>query len=225
VQVLDPIKRQKTLTEQAADAIRSRIVEGQFQFGEALSEITLATELGVSKTPVREAFLQLKNEGLVDILPQRGTFVFRMTIDELRQLFEMREILECSALRFAVRDHREQLSQALDRIVLEMKKATEERDTSQYRKLDAEFHGELINQSGNNFIQSAYNIIALRVHAFRSRLPVSAQNWGAIEMHADVAQRIAASDAEGAVEHLRNHIRKSFNDYFRRTSGDEANVA
>ena len=85
VQVLDPIKRQKTLTEQAADAIRARIVEGQFEFGEALSEITLATELGVSKTPVREAFLQLKNEGLVDILPQRGTFVFRMTIEELRR--------------------------------------------------------------------------------------------------------------------------------------------
>jgi DNA-binding GntR family transcriptional regulator len=59
---LYPLKRPRTLTEQAADAIRARIVSGDFQPGEALSEITLAAELGVSKTPVREAFLQLKNE-------------------------------------------------------------------------------------------------------------------------------------------------------------------
>ncbi|RDJ94283.1 GntR family transcriptional regulator, partial [Lacticaseibacillus rhamnosus] len=63
--------------EQAADRIRNRIVKGDFRLGEALSETTLATELGISKTPVREAFLILKTEGLVDILPQRGTFGFR----------------------------------------------------------------------------------------------------------------------------------------------------
>ena len=67
VQTLGPIKRQKTLTEQAADAIRTRIVEGQFEFGEALSEITLANELGVSKTPVREAFQRLARTFRVDV--------------------------------------------------------------------------------------------------------------------------------------------------------------
>lgn len=225
MQILDPIKRQKTLTEQAADAIRTRIVEGQFEFGEALSEITLATELGVSKTPVREAFLQLKNEGLVDILPQRGTFVFRMTVEELRQLFEMREILECNSLRFAVRDHPDTISAALDRIVEDMIKATEERDARRFRRLDADFHGELIAQSRNSFIRSAYNVIALRVHAFRNRLPVGAQSWDTMDMHVEIAKRVAARDAEGAIEQLQSHLRKSFNDYVKRTAGDQANVA
>jgi len=225
VQVLDPIKRQKTLTEQAADAIRARIVEGQFEFGEALSEITLATELGVSKTPVREAFLQLKNEGLVDILPQRGTFVFRMTIEELRQLFEMREILECNSLRFALRDHPDALSAALNRIVEDMIKATDERDAKRFRRLDADFHGELIKQSRNSFIGSAYNVIALRVHAFRNRLPIGAQSWDTIDMHAEVAKQVAARDAEAAVEQLQTHLQKSFSDYVRRTASDQANVA
>jgi DNA-binding GntR family transcriptional regulator len=225
VQVLDPIKRQKTLTEQAADAIRARIVEGQFEFGEALSEITLATELGVSKTPVREAFLQLKNEGLVDILPQRGTFVFRMTIEELRQLFEIREILECNSLRFAMRDHPDAVATALDLIVEEMIKATDERDAKRFRRLDADFHGELIAQSRNSFICSAYNVIALRVHAFRNRLPIGAQSWDTIDMHAEVAKKVAARDTEGAVEQLQAHLRKSFSDYVRRTGSNQANVA
>ena len=225
MQVLDPIKRQKTLTEQAADAIRARIVEGQFEFGEALSEITLATELGVSKTPVREAFLQLKNEGLVDILPQRGTFVFRMTIEELRQLFEIREILECNSLRFAMRDHPDAVATALDLIVEEMIKATDERDAKRFRRLDADFHGELIAQSRNSFICSAYNVIALRVHAFRNRLPIGAQSWDTIDMHAEVAKKVAARDTEGAVEQLQAHLRKSFSDYVRRTGSNQANVA
>lgn len=225
MQILDPIKRQKTLTEQAADAIRTRIVEGQFDFGEALSEITLAAELGVSKTPVREAFLQLKNEGLVDILPQRGTFVFRMTVEELRQLFEMREILECNALRFAMRDYSDALSAALNRIVEDMIKATEERDAKRFRQLDADFHSELIAQSRNAFICSAYNVIALRVHAFRNRLPVGAQSWDTIDMHVEVAKCVAAKDTEGAVERLKAHLRQSFSDYVRRTANDQANVA
>jgi DNA-binding GntR family transcriptional regulator len=202
-----------------------RIVEGQFEFGEALSEITLATELGVSKTPVREAFLQLKNEGLVDILPQRGTFVFRMTIEELRQLFEMREILECNSLRFAMRGYADSLSAALKGIVDEMIKAIEDSDSKRFRRLDADFHSELIAQSRNCFIASAYNVIALRVHAFRNRLPAGAQSWDKIDMHAEVAKRVAARDTEGAVEELQAHLRKSFNDYVRRTTSEQANVA
>lgn len=225
VHILDPIKRQKTLTEQAADAIRARIVDGQFEFGEALSEITLATELGVSKTPVREAFLQLKNEGLVEILPQRGTFVFRMTIEELRQLFEFREILECNSLRFALRDHPDSLAEALNAISERMSKISEERDARRFRVLDAEFHGELIAQSRNSFILSAYNIIALRVHAFRNRLPNDAQNWESLEMHAEIAKCVAARDSDGAIEQLKAHLRKSFNDYVQRNVEEKANVA
>src|SRR5262245_4726210 len=59
------LQRPKSLAEQAADQIRARIIRGEFELGAALSETTLATEMGVSKTPIREAFLRLKTEGLV----------------------------------------------------------------------------------------------------------------------------------------------------------------
>ena len=72
------IVRPKSLTELVVDELRTRIIDGRLRLGEALSENTLAAELGISKTPVREALLQLKLERLVDVLPQRGTYVFRL---------------------------------------------------------------------------------------------------------------------------------------------------
>ena len=222
---LGPIRRQKTLTEQAADAIRTRIVDGHFEFGEALSEIALANELGVSKTPVREAFLQLKNEGLVDILPQRGTFVFRMTLEQLRQLWEMREVLELSSLRFAMRDGGEALMRSLTPVIECMAKASQEKEPIVYRRFDAEFHAAIIKASGNTFIQSAYNIIALRVQAFRSRMPLDAQKWNMRDEHVEVADLLRAKKVEPAADLLFKHIRGAFEEYVRRVGSETANVA
>ncbi len=219
---LGPIKRQKTLTEQAADAIRARIVGGQFEFGEALSEIALATELGVSKTPVREAFLQLKNEGLVEIQPQRGTFVFQMTTDQLRQLSELREILEVNSLRFALRDGGERLRHDIDEIIAGMTRAARDRDPIAYRRYDGDFHSALIEAAQNAFIQSAYNIIALRVQAFRNRLSPEAQNWRSLDGHKAIASAVQAGDVEGATKALRDHIRGAFNDYVARITAELA---
>lgn len=225
VQTLGPIKRQKTLTEQAADEIRNRIVGGQFEFGEALSEIALANELGVSKTPVREAFLQLKNEGLVDILPQRGTFVFRMTIEEFRQLSEMREILEVNSLRFTLRNGGKDLIDSLAPIIEGMRNATNAKDPLLYRQFDALFHNAIIYASRNGFIESAYNIIALRIQAFRNRLPLDEQKWRSLDQHLEVAELIRAQETDKAAEYLRAHIRGAFNDYVARVTGNKANVA
>lgn len=212
------IKRQKTLTEQAADAIRTRIVSGSFQFGEALSEIALATELGVSKTPVREAFLQLKNEGLVEILPQRGTFVFQMTNEQLRQLVEMRELLESASLRYAMRNG-SHIAEALQAVVARMATAFEAKDHNAYRNHDADFHQAIIAASGNGFISSAYAIIAFRVQALRNRLSLDAQNWRSLDGHAQVARLVRDSNIEEAVAMLVDHIRDAFNSYIIRTSG------
>ena len=96
------LRRAKTLTEQAADTIRARIIGGELPLGAPLSENQLASELGVSKTPIREALLQLKVEGLVSIQPQRGSFVFDMSPADIAELGELRETLELAALRLAM---------------------------------------------------------------------------------------------------------------------------
>jgi DNA-binding GntR family transcriptional regulator len=215
------IKRQKTLTEQAADAIRARIVSGEFQFGEGLSEIALATELGVSKTPVREAFLQLKNEGLVEIVPQRGTFVFQMTGEQLRQLVEMRELLETASLRFALRN-RMRLGDELQAIVDRMAAAVEARNHAAYRLYDADFHQAIISASGNAFIGSAYSIIAFRVQALRNRLSLDAQHWRSFEDHRDIARYVRDYNVDAAQTRLLEHLGDAVSVYLARIQSDLA---
>jgi len=73
------LKRPQLLTDLACERIREAIVGGEFKLGEQMSEAQLAQRLGVSKTPVREALLRLKGDGLVEIHPQRGSFVFSLT--------------------------------------------------------------------------------------------------------------------------------------------------
>jgi DNA-binding GntR family transcriptional regulator len=209
-----PLKRPRTLTEQAADAIRARIVSGDFQLGEALSEITLAAELGVSKTPVREAFLQLKNEGLVEIQPQRGTFVFQMTSEQIRQLTAFRELLEAEALRIAMQLNAAGLGEVLHAIVARMNDAVAAGDSRLYRQIDNDFHQEIIVACGNPFIEAAYSSIAFRVQALRNRLSLQPhQNHRSLEEHRNLASIIGGGDCDGAVSTLIDHIRATLREY------------
>ena len=209
-----PLKRPRTLTEQAADAIRARIVSGDFQLGEALSEITLAAELGVSKTPVREAFLQLKNEGLVEIQPQRGTFVFQMTSEQIRQLTAFRELLEVEALRIAMRINAAALGDVLHRIVDSMTDAVAAGDSRLYRQIDNDFHQDIIVACGNPFIQSAYSSIAFRVQALRNRLSLQPeQNHRSLEEHRQLASIVKSGESDTAAKRLLDHIRATLREY------------
>jgi DNA-binding GntR family transcriptional regulator len=91
--------------------------------------------------------------------------------------------------------------------------------------LDAEFHGAFILASQNAFIISGYNIIALRVQAFRNRLSLDAQNWRSLDEHTEVEQLIRAKKTEPAAECLRTHIRAAFTTYLKRIKAEGANVA
>jgi DNA-binding GntR family transcriptional regulator len=215
-----PLKRPRTLTEQAADAIRSRIVNGDFQLGEALSEITLAAELGVSKTPVREAFLLLKTEGLVDIQPQRGTFVFQITSEQARQLSIFRELLETEALRLSMRIDAPRLAERLNEVVARMKETVASSDSRNYRALDNDFHMHIILTADNQFIETAYNNISFRVQALRNRICIELpQNSRSLKEHQDIARLVGTNDIDAAVAGLVDHLRATMREYVNLAEG------
>src|SRR5258708_37174119 len=97
--VVARILRPRSLTAIVIDQIRDLIITDKLTLAEQLSENTLAEQLGVSRTPVREAFLRLESEGLVEVRPQRGTFVFQYDATELREILELREGLEAGVPR------------------------------------------------------------------------------------------------------------------------------
>jgi DNA-binding GntR family transcriptional regulator len=140
------IERPKSLTELVKEHIRTRIIDGELKLGEALSENVLAAQLGISKTPVREALLQLKLEGLVDIQPQRGSFVFTMNPKDMEEFCEYRIILETAALRSAIENDEAGLVVALEQRAKKMVKALEENDFSSYRRIDTDYHRQILDR-------------------------------------------------------------------------------
>ncbi|MEX0760254.1 MAG: GntR family transcriptional regulator [Tistlia sp.] len=208
------LKRTKSLTEQAADEIRTRIVRGDFQLGAPLSENTLASELGVSKTPIREALLQLKMEGLVSIQPQRGSFVFDMTSQQVVELGELRDTLEVAALRLAARRSGRQLVGVLAAIGVEMDRAVADEDGLRYRTLDADFHQAFFDHCGNSFFASCYQGFAFRVQALRARLSNKpGLNERSLGEHHRLIELLARDEVEAAEELLSRHVHATVAQY------------
>jgi DNA-binding GntR family transcriptional regulator len=206
--------RSQSLADQAADRIRLRIVRGELELGEALSETSLAAQLGVSKTPVREALLRLRSEGLVDIQPQRGTFVFQISGTEAHVLSEFRDVLETAALRCAMRRDVRSLVSELKRILADMEVAVAEGDAGRYRERDDAFHRSIVDHSRNGYLCSAYETIAIRVQALRNRLSREVDlNYLSFKEHKALVRLIEMKQTAKAVALLRKHIARTPDDY------------
>ncbi len=196
-----------TLTERALESIRTRIVEGELSLGEAVTESALAAELSMSKTPVREALLQLKREGLVEVQPKRGSFVFRLGGDEVRQISDFRCLLEREALVGSMAHSWGQLVDRLEPCVAAMTEAIRSGDLPAYRRLDAEFHSSIILYCGNLFLIEAYRQIGFRIQALRTRLSVRPENnVRTQEEHETIVAAIVARNRPEAVRLLTDHI-------------------
>ncbi len=206
--------RSPSLADQAADHIRRRIINGDLRLGQALSESDLAGQLGVSKTPVREAFLRLKLEGLVDIQPQRGTFVFSMHPSEIEKLVSVRTMLEMSALQSAMRRDAAGLGAALAEITVDMKAAVLAQDDEKYRVLDGMFHRLIIQFSDNSFLASCYDSIDFRVRALRNRLADRpGLNARTLSEHRAMAGLVTARRVGKAKALLSKHLGAATSDY------------
>ena len=91
-----------SLTDEIADVVRERILKGEYEIGEKIKENQIASELKVSRTPIREAFKLLENEGLIDYIPNRGCFAKGFTKQDVDDIYAVREALEELAVRWSV---------------------------------------------------------------------------------------------------------------------------
>jgi DNA-binding GntR family transcriptional regulator len=208
------ITRPKSLTELVVDELRARIIDGRLRLGEGLSENALAADLGISKTPVREALLQLKLERLVDVLPQRGTYVFRMAREDVMTISELREYLEVPAAAAAIERNHEKLLARMTQIFQAMSKAFLAGDNVRYRARDGEFHQAIIDMCGNPYVIDAYSQIGFRIQALRSRLADEAKlNRISFKDHSAMLKLIRARRVADLQRLLRAHIRQTMRSY------------
>lgn len=212
IQAMKQITRPKSLFETAAQYIRQAITKGHLKLGQPISEGALASSLGISKTPVREALAKLKMEGLVHVIPQKGTFVFTLSEKEVIDICELRYTLESTALAFAFDRNRKPFLAAEKKTVDGMRSARKENDEDQYLELDSGFHLLFFKHCGNRYLDDAYQLIAARVAAMRTHLSlVPGHTTKSFKEHIDMLQCISDHDVAKALKILDEHITRTKN--------------
>jgi DNA-binding GntR family transcriptional regulator len=198
--------RAGNLTEEVFDAIRDGIVDRVLTPGARISEANVASQLNVSKTPVREALLRLRHIGLVE-LSERGLTVVRPSVKAIRDAYESRAGIERTAAEYAAyrattEEHERIL--LLARCSLERAQA---QDGPRFRAFDREFHEAIARSARNAVLERAVKDSLVLTAALRERdVPASGDSVTCAEEHIRAAQAIRAGDAETAGREVAGHI-------------------
>lgn len=205
------IKKPKSLTLLALEKIRAGITNGEYPLGSPLYEKALAERFGFSKTPVREALVQLQRENLVVVQPHSGTFVFELADEEVTELCELRLILESNALQLAMRRQAGRLRVELDGIVKRMCEAIENKHTEQYRRLDGQFHAAFFKYCGNAYLAGAYSMIDTKLQTLRVSLiaPIPSLLDISLDEHLRIANALKDDEIEAGLKVLSEHIKRA----------------
>jgi DNA-binding GntR family transcriptional regulator len=153
------IEEPKLLSEDIAESIKSAIIKGKFKPGERISEGDLAESMGISRTPLREAFRKLENEGFIEIIPRKGAVVTRINPEEVYHLYEIKSTLEGLAARLAAANMKEKELEKLEKINEELKGFIDRNDLEAFYRSHRRFHEVFIKLSGNKrLIQMISNL-------------------------------------------------------------------
>ncbi len=208
----EQIVEEKSAQTMVADNVRSRIINGEFAMGSALSETALATELGVSRTPVREALKQLQTEGLVNIRPRVGTFVTALSRGEIIELFQMREILEGAAARILAERGPVPELELLRQNIAKSDAALAANDVQSYIDLVSEFHLLIVLGAGNSKLTAHYTMLMNQLAFPRlvsASLSVPGRFAKSEDEHHHMLDIIETKDGATAEQFMRHHVRAS----------------
>jgi DNA-binding GntR family transcriptional regulator len=195
-----------SLSQQAYDCIKQKIVSLALPPGEVIDEASLRKELGLGRTPIREALQRLALEKLVVIVPRRGMFVTEIGITDLQQLFEVRLVLECLATRLAAQRgtavHWQPMETTLARLAKD-----EDADNETFIEIDAACHQLIYEAAENEFLKDTLvTMYALSLRLWYYFLARIGNMRGAILEHKHMLEALRAGDANEASQLMERHI-------------------
>ncbi|HZF75926.1 MAG TPA: GntR family transcriptional regulator [Acetobacteraceae bacterium] len=198
-----------SIAPQVLRLLRDSIVRGDLLPGSLLSEAEIARRLGVSRQPVREAFIKLQEAGLLSVRPQRGTVVSRISVAAVFDARFVREAVEVAVVRAAAEAHSATLSARLGELIAAQERAAAAADAPGFLRLDEAFHRALAEGIGRAFAWTALEAIKaqmdrVRFLSFEGATPLP----DLIRQHRAIAAAIAAGDADEAEAAMRAHLRE-----------------
>ena len=202
------IKGPRTLAGAVVQELRDRILAGHFEDGEPLRQEALAKELGVSRVPIREALLQLEAEGLVDIHEHRGAVVADLSFDDIREILELRALLEIDALKHAIGKRSQADVEEAERLLGEFGVALENNNVAEWGRLNADFHLLLYKPSGRqNTLKLLANLHRKSDRFIRLQISINQFHHRAHDEHTELLKFYAEGDLSQACSLLEAHIR------------------
>lgn len=203
------LRQKDPIAPQLVAALRQSIAEMRLPPGSALSEKDIAARYGVSRQPVREAFIKLSEAGLVEIRPSRGTFVMKISVREVANARFIREAIESDIALNAARLATPAQIDGLRALIAAQKAAAAAGDFARFNALDEAFHRAIADIVSNDY---AWRIVeAARFQTDRVRLlslPDASPLPVLIAQHQDITDRLAARDGAGASAAMRRHLRE-----------------
>ncbi|MBC7142027.1 MAG: GntR family transcriptional regulator [Rhodobacteraceae bacterium] len=198
-----------SLAARTYQSLREAILHLAYRPGELLRKGDICAELGVSRSPVSEAIARLAAEGLVDVVPQAGTFVARFSMAEIREGAFLREAIELAVIEMIAPAITEEQLVQLRRNIRVQEALVEDADFAGFYKLDAEMHAMILSFTGYRKLGHVAESAWLHVNRARQQvLPVPGRVAATLEEHQAILVALEARDPDRAREELRWHLRQ-----------------
>ena len=215
----------KPLRELVFEALREAIIKGVLKPGERMMEIQLAEEMGVSRTPVREAIRKLELECLVAMVPRKGAYVADLSMKDIVEVFEIRGALEGLAAELAAERITEEELEELERYLVRIMESIGADDLSLMVEVDTDFHTQLYKASRNERLSQIISNLREQIQRFRkTSLAVPGRMKAALEEHKKIVEAISARDGVLARHLAEEHIENAENSLMDAISGGDDTV-
>ncbi len=189
------------------NTLREAILKGELKAGERLMELQLASKLGVSRTPIREAIRMLELEGLAVTIPRKGAEVAKMTVKDMEDVLEVREALDELAAKIACNKITEEQLQTLSKVKDAFEESTKTTDIKQIAMYDEKFHDVIYESTGNVRLVNLLNNLREQIYRYRVEYLKNVEVYPRlIEEHETILKALQDRNQELVVEAMRDHV-------------------
>jgi len=206
----DAIEQPESLAKKAYDTIRNSILSADWTIGEIYNEKAIAADLGISRTPVREALLGLASQNLVTFLPRRGLMVNRFTRRDVDEIFELRKAIELAAVEKITRTSPLFDLFKIEESLLKQRQAVSEKDYPAFMEADRLFHSRFSELTNNRRLIAILENLRDMIHMMGYKaLSMEGRALEVIEEHQKIFQAVQKGNVEEARKAMENHLEKS----------------
>jgi DNA-binding GntR family transcriptional regulator len=204
------ITKPVSLTKLSFEKLRNSIMNGDLKAGQIYNEMKLAKELGISRTPVREALLELSSQGLVTFFPRRGIMINHFTKQDFEEAFEFRKAIELAVMDKLIKHFDELDLNKIDNVLNSQQKAAEKGDKIAFLEADRSFHTTFAKIAGNRRMVIALENLRDIIHLMGfEALGKSGRNYEVLDEHRKVLELLRKGQGEEAKNAMADHLANS----------------